>query len=80
MQKIRNTILGVTLFMVCYQFLPFAGVSDRLILGLFLISPFIMIWMVYKVLKQGKATDKTWEDYFYEDFDYRRNGKEEIST
>lgn len=66
--------------MVIYNLLPFFNVSSNVIVALFIVSPFAVIWMVYCVLKNGKPSEKNWDDYFYEDYDYRRNGKEEMQT
>jgi len=79
MGKIKFPVVTVTFFVVIYNALPFFGVSDSMILALFSISPFPVIWMVYRILKDGTPTNKTWEDYFYEDHPYRRNGKEELN-
>lgn len=37
-----------------------------LIAAIFSISPIAVIWMVYKVLKDGEHTGKTFEKHFYE--------------
>ena len=80
MNKIRFPIIAVTLFMLIYNALPFLGASQDLIIALFIISPFAVIWMVYRILKDGSPSSKTWDDYFYEDHAYRRNGKEELDS
>ena len=80
MARIKIPVIGVTLFMVIYNLLPFFGVHSNLIIALFIVSPFAVIWMVYAVLKNGTPSQKTWDEHFYEDYDYRRNGKEELET
>lgn len=80
MSRIKFPVISVTLFMVIYNLLPFFNVSSNVIVALFIVSPFAVIWMVYCVLKNGKPSEKNWDDYFYEDYDYRRNGKEEMQT
>ena len=35
-------------------------------------SPFLVVWMVYRVLKDGVESTKTFDEYFYEDSDIRR--------
>ena len=77
MNKIRFPIITVSLFMLIYNALPFFGASKDWIIALFIISPFPVIWMVYRILKDGSPSGKTWDEYFYEDHAYRRNGKEE---
>ena len=79
MGKIKFPVVTVTFFVVIYNALPFFGASNSVILALFAISPFPVIWMVYRILKDGTPTNKTWDDYFYEDHSYRRNGKEELN-
>jgi lipopolysaccharide export LptBFGC system permease protein LptF len=37
-----------------------------IIAGLFGILPFFIVWMVYKVLKDGEHSGKTFEKHFYE--------------
>jgi|AntRauTorcE11897_2_1112592.scaffolds.fasta_scaffold157455_1 hypothetical protein len=37
-----------------------------LVAGLFGILPFAILWMVYKVLKDGEHSGKTFEKHFYE--------------
>ena len=78
--KIWVPIIIVTLFMLGYNSLPFWGANMGLIVVLFFVSPSPVIWMVYRILKDGKHSDKTWEDYFYEDHPYRRNGREELTN
>ncbi|MBL0358812.1 MAG: hypothetical protein IPP72_18965 [Chitinophagaceae bacterium] len=77
MKAIKFPILLVTLFAVLYNSLPFFGVNQQLITALFAIAPFATLWMVYRILKDGIPTNKTWENHFYEDYDYKRNGKED---
>ena len=80
MKKIRFPIISVTLFMLIYNALPFLGASPDWVIALFIISPFPVIWMIYRILKDGTPSNKTWDDYFYEDHAYRRNGKEELDS
>ncbi|MFN4284368.1 MAG: hypothetical protein ACK4E8_00220 [Lacibacter sp.] len=76
MQKIRMPVLLVTLFAFAYQATPWLGVSDNLIFALFLFSPVAVIWMVYRVLRDGTPSPYTWEERFYEDHPYERRGRE----
>jgi len=73
MKKIKWPIIIVTTFAFLYQFTPYAGFSDGIILMLFAISPFAVIWMAYQVLRNGTPCDRTFDEYFYEDSDYKRN-------
>jgi hypothetical protein len=48
------------------------------ILGLLLLSMVAIVWMAIRILKDTYATDKSFDDYFYQDReDVRRIGKEE---
>ncbi|MEJ2005626.1 MAG: hypothetical protein P8X57_11825 [Cyclobacteriaceae bacterium] len=38
-----------------------------IIFTLFMMLNFFTIWMVIRILKDGTPTDKTFEDYWYED-------------
>jgi hypothetical protein len=76
MEKIKYPVLLVTAFAFLYQFTPFLGASEKLIFALFLLSPLVVIWLVYKVLKDGKPSRFTWDEKFYDDSDYMRVGKE----
>ncbi len=80
MEKLQVPITTVTLFVIFYNALPWLGASDTLILVLFALSPFPVIWMAIRILKDGKPTDKNWDEHFYEDHPYRRNGKEEAAA
>lgn len=73
MKKIKWPIILVTAFAVCYQFTPYLGFSDKTIFILFMISPIAVLWMAYKILKDGVPSGRTFDDYFYDDLDYKRN-------
>jgi len=75
--KIGWPIAIVTGFALFYQATPLLGFSEQMIVFMFCVSPFLFMWMVYKVLRDGKPSEKTWEEHFYEDLDYRRAGKGE---
>lgn len=77
MKKIKFPILLVTLLVVIFNSLAFFDMDGRVITVLFAIAPFTVLWMVYRVLKDGTPADETWDDHFYEDHHYRRNGKED---
>lgn len=49
-----------------------------LILTLYLAAAVTTLWMAFRILKDPYATDKTFDEYFYQDReDLRRNGPEE---
>jgi len=45
---------------------------------MFFLSPFLVLYMGYVILKYGKPSGSTFDERFYDDWDYRRNGKEEM--
>ena len=73
MEKIKWPVILVTIYAFLYQFTPYAGFSDQAIILLFLLSPIPVLWMAYKILKNGTPSQRTFDEYFYEDTDYRRN-------
>lgn len=78
MKQIKVPVFLVTALAVIYQLSPYIGFNAQLIFLLFLLLPFAMIWMVYRILKVGAPIEKTWEEYFYEDHAYKRRGREEM--
>lgn len=77
MKKIKWPIILVTVYLVCYNASPVFGFSTDIILALYMLSPFLLCWMVYKILKNGIPSKRTFDDYFYDDYDYRRNGSDD---
>ncbi len=65
--------------MLIFQ-IGFFGFDERVLYWMFAISPFLMAWMMYTVLRFGKSSGNSFDDKFYEDHPYRRNGKEELTT
>jgi hypothetical protein len=72
MQRIQIPLFLGTLFMLVYNFSPYMGFSDNVIVSMFLLSPLVVIWMVVRILKDGKPSTKTFTEHFYEDHAYRR--------
>ena len=67
MKNIQFPVIAVTLFAVIYNALPLFEVSDRVIIFLVSISPIVVIWMAYRILKYGTPSKHTWEEKFYDD-------------
>ncbi len=67
MEKIRIPIFLVTVFMFTVNIIPFLGVAYSIVATLLLFAPFAVIWMVYKTLKDGIPSKKTFETHWYED-------------
>lgn len=62
----------VTAYLIIYQILIGTGASLSLVAPLFFLSPFLLIWLVYVVLKfekfQGKVLEED-EEWGYQDRD-----------
>ena len=63
----------VTTILFLYAGMALLGGPEGLIVTVFLASPFLVIWMVVRVLKAKPASEKTFDEYFYQDHPYRRN-------
>jgi hypothetical protein len=72
MKKTTAVISFATLYLVIFQLAPFIRMSDKIIIAMFILSPFIVVYMVYTVLKDGKPSQNTFDEKFYEDHDYLR--------
>jgi hypothetical protein len=80
MQNIKWPIGIVTCYLIIYQSAAFLGFSDNIVVAMYVASPFLLFWLVYKILKDGIPSERTFDEYFYDDYDYKRNGVEESST
>jgi hypothetical protein len=78
MKRLQWIVAITTLFAIVYQFTPVIDISGRTTLLMFTIAPLLVIWMGYNILKHGKSSKLTFDEQFYEDWDYKRNGKEEL--
>ena len=78
MKKAQIAIALVSLYLITFQAAPFIGIPERIIYSMFFLSPFLVIGMVYVVLKYGEPSKYTFDERFYDDLDYERNGKEEL--
>ena len=78
-KKVPATIAAATAYAACYQLTPFVGVSTGVIIALWMLSPFVVCYMAYVILKYGKPWPHTFEEKFYDDLDYWRNGKAPVS-
>ena len=78
MKKLPVVITIVTLYGLLFQLTPYMGIPANIIFGMFLLSPFLVTYMVYLILRFGKPSKYTFEERFYDDYDYTRNGREEI--
>lgn len=77
MKKVEVVVILVTIYAVLFQAAPLLGFPEQLIYAMFFLSPFCILYMVYIVLKFGEPSRHTFDERFYDDWDYKRNGKEE---
>ncbi len=77
MEKIRIPLLVATFYLLVYTLSAALPIHLAIPLALFSLSPVVVIWMVYRVLKDGEASELTFEEAFYEDHAYRRVGQKE---
>ena len=78
MKKVPLVVTFVTLYALFFQVEVYSGSNLDLILVLLAFSPFLLLFMVYVILKYGKSSGHTFDERFYDDWDYGRNGSEEI--
>jgi hypothetical protein len=64
MEKIKAPILVVSLILLFYTITPFIGIPYQITSFLFAISPLLVIWMVIRILKDGRHSGKTWSEGF----------------
>ncbi|MEX2595385.1 MAG: hypothetical protein WEC59_00535 [Salibacteraceae bacterium] len=67
MKNLKAPIIITTAVWMLFQLIPFLSASMVLLFTLQLITTLFMIWMVLRILKDGKPSKATFEDRFYED-------------
>ncbi len=78
MNRSQVVVILVSMYALVFQASPWLGFSEGLVYTMFFLSPFLMVYMVYMVLRFGEPSEHTFEERFYDDWDYTRNGKEEM--
>lgn len=73
MENIKFPIYLTTLYLIIYTLSPYLGFGDGIILLMFVFAPFLVIWMVIRILKDGKESQRKFEDYWYDDIDITRS-------
>lgn len=76
MKKVYSAIAASTLFLLVFQMTRFIEMPADIIYAMFLLSPFVMIGLIWVVLHNGEPSVFTFDERFYDDYDYRRNGVE----
>lgn len=62
----KNSIIFSFIFIGIYAGVAIAN-WDPMVILLFSLSPLMVIYVVYKVLKDPKEVEVTFEDHFYQD-------------
>jgi hypothetical protein len=78
MKQLRIPVFFVSALVLIYAVSPQLGFSDGAVVLFFLLLPLPVIWMVYRILKDGTPSSKIWEEHFYEDYSYKRRGREDV--
>ena len=73
MKRPAVIIFLATLYLLFFHASPHLNVPNWVIIALFILSPIIVIYLAYVILKYGKPSKYTFEERFYDDFDYKRN-------
>ena len=72
MKKPAIVITLATLYLLFFKVSPHIGIPDEMIIAMFILAPFIVIYLVTVVLKYGRPSKFTFKG-FYENHDYKRN-------
>ena len=72
LRNFRWAIWVTTFALFVYTFLVAAEILVVLTNIIFIASPFIVIWMVWTVLRDDFTTHKTFDNYFYQDSEIKR--------
>jgi hypothetical protein len=78
MKSVPLVVGFVTFYAMLFQVAIYMDWPDNIIFGMFFLSPFLLLYMVYVILKYGKPSSYTFEERFYDDWDYTRNGREQL--
>lgn len=71
MKNVKIVVAVATLYLIIFNILLYAGVAKELVFLMLTFSPFVIIYMVYVILKYGKASGYTFKERFYDDWDQR---------
>lgn len=69
MENLRIPVYGTTLYLLLYSVGASSGtLPPPLISLMFGISPLLVFWMVYSILRKGVYEGPSFEEQFYEDY------------
>ncbi len=75
MNSSKFSVLTVSLYLLVYTIIAHNAALSWLAPFLYLLSPFLVIWMVYTVLKKGVYNGpelQPGEEFGYQDWDHRK--------
>ncbi|MCH8546160.1 MAG: hypothetical protein LAT54_05460 [Cryomorphaceae bacterium] len=72
MEKIKLPIILTTIYLFLFVVISTFDALLALTFLLVSLSPIPIIWMVYRVLRDGTPSPHTFEERFYEDYEYER--------
>jgi hypothetical protein len=72
MKSVWFPISFVSCYLVLYTLMAYLSVFRDVVIMMFVLSPFLVIWMVYRVLKDGKPSGRTFAEHFYDDAEFKR--------
>ena len=73
MENIKFPIALTSSVLLLYVVTSALNFPYAFVFWLFVLVNGLFLWMIYKILKDGKPSEKSFEDVFYEDWDYPRN-------
>lgn len=78
MEIVRTPLLLVGLGILLAGLASFFDLN-LLLTAVILTLPFVLFWMVWRILRDNYEVVESFDDKFYQDWDYRRAGREEKS-
>ena len=72
MKNIRFPVIFTTAYLVIFTWLALFEIDELLAIILFLVSPVMVVWMVFNVLKNGEYKGPGFNERFYQDDDYEK--------
>ncbi len=73
MKEIQFPISLTSSALLLYVVFTYFNMPYALVFTLFLVVNVLFIWMIIRILKDGKPSEKSFDDYFYEDFPEKRS-------
>ena len=71
MKRPAIIITVATLYLIFFYLSPHIGIPEEAIIAMFILSPFLVIYMAYVILRYGKPSKYTFDEKFYEDYDHK---------